>query len=139
MAQSDGHDAVIAFDAFTPETTAALWNQFHAAHLARFAFDIPGETIEIVNFSATVVSTTPKPVFREIERASGDPKPVERRSVVYVDGRHEAPVFRRDALRAGHKIAGPAIIEEAASVTVLNSGQVIDVDRFGNLAISRVR
>jgi len=129
----------IAFDAFTPETTAALWNQFHAAHLARFAFDIPGETIEIVNFSATVVSTTPKPVFREIERASGDPRPVERRGVVYVDGRHEAPVFRRDALRAGHRIAGPAIIEEPASVTVLNSGQVIDVDRFGNLAISRVR
>ena len=69
----------------------------------------------------------------------GDPKPVERRSVVYVDGRHEAPVFRRDALRAGHRIAGPAIIEEAASVTVLNSGRAIDVDRFGNLAISRVR
>jgi N-methylhydantoinase A len=129
----------IAFDTFTPETTAALWNQFHAAHLARFAFDIPGETIEIVNFSATVVSTTPKPVFREIERASGDPKPVEKRSVVYVDGHHESPVFRRDALRAGHRIKGPAIIEEAASVTVLNPGQAIDVDRFGNLAISRTQ
>jgi N-methylhydantoinase A len=127
----------IAFDTFTPQTTAALWQQFHAAHLARFAFDIPGETIEIVNFSATVVSTTPKPIFREIERATGEPKAIEKRKVVYVDGRHDSPVFRRDALRAGHRIAGPAIIEEAASVTVLNPGWVLDVDRFGNFAIGR--
>ena len=64
----------IAFDAFSPQSTAALWEQFHAAHLSRFGFDIPGEVIEIVNFSATVVSVTPKPVFREIERGSGEPR-----------------------------------------------------------------
>jgi N-methylhydantoinase A len=127
----------IAFDAFTPATTAALWQQFHAAHHARFGFDIPGEVIEIVNFSATVVSVTPKPVFREIDKAEGDPVPAEIRPVVYVDGLCETPVFRRDALRAGHRIAGPAIIEEAASVTVLNPGHRLAVDRFGNLAIRR--
>jgi N-methylhydantoinase A len=127
----------IAFDAFSPESSAALWEQFHAAHLSRFGFDIPGEVIEIVNFSATVVSVTPKPVFREIERGTGEPSAVEKRMVVYVDGHRESPVFRRDTLRAGDRIAGPAIIEEAASVTVLNPGHVLDVDRFGNLVISR--
>jgi N-methylhydantoinase A len=127
----------IAFDAFTPETTASLWQQFHAAHHARFGFDIPGEVIEIVNFSATVVSVTPKPVFREIDAAEGQPVPIEKRPVVYVEGSRETPVFRRDALRAGHRIAGPAIIEEAASVTVLNPGHQLAVDRFGDLVIQR--
>jgi N-methylhydantoinase A len=127
----------IAFHTFTPETTAALWEQFHAAHRARFGFDIPGEVIEIVNFSATVISVTPKPVFLEIEAAKGDPRPVARRSVVYLDGMREAPVYRRDVLRSGHRIVGPAIVEEAASVTVLNPGHAITVDRFGNLAIDR--
>jgi N-methylhydantoinase A len=128
----------IAFDTFTPETTAALWEQFHLAHRSRFGFDIPGEVIEIVNFSATVVSVTPKPVFRDIEAARGEPTPVAMRSIVFVDGAHEAPVFRRDALRAGHSIAGPAIVEEPASVTVLNPGHRMTVDRFGNLVIDRV-
>jgi N-methylhydantoinase A len=127
----------IAFDRFTPETTAALWEQFHAAHKARFGFDIPGEVIEIVNFSATVVSVTPKPVFRELEAAVSDPKPVDTRPVHFVEGRRPAPVFRRDTLRAGHRIAGPAIVEETASVTVLNPGHVLTVDRFGNLVIER--
>jgi N-methylhydantoinase A len=127
----------ISFDTFTPEATEALWRQFHAAHLARFGFEIPGEVIEIVNFSATVVSVTPKPVFREIEPGRGAAMPVERRPVVFVDGRHEAPVFRRDALGAGQRIVGPAIVEEAASVTVLNPGHALTVDRFGNLTIDR--
>jgi N-methylhydantoinase A len=127
----------IAFDAFTPETTSALWEQFHAAHKARFGFDIPGEVIEIVNFSATVVSVTPKPVFRELAAAEGDPKPVETRSAHFVDGRRPVEVFRRDSLRAGHRIAGPAIVEETASVTVLNPGHLLQVDRFGNLVIER--
>src|SRR5262249_17357783 len=30
----------ISFEVFSPETTAALWEQFHTAHRARFGFDI---------------------------------------------------------------------------------------------------
>ena len=127
----------IAFETFTPETTTALWEQFHAAHKARFGFDIPGEVIEIVNFSATVVSVTPKPVLRELEPAARDAERVATRSVHFVDGRQPAPVYRRDSLRAGNRIAGPAIVEEAASVTVLSPGRVLSVDRFGNLVIER--
>ncbi len=128
----------VEFEAFTDESTAALWQQFHEAHNARFGFNIPREIIEIVNFSATVVSVTPKPEFVEIEAAKGDPEPVETRSVVFPDGRQETPIFRRDALRAGHRIAGPAVVEEAASVTVVNGGHELTVDRYGNLMIASV-
>ncbi|MBN9509118.1 MAG: hydantoinase/oxoprolinase family protein [Alphaproteobacteria bacterium] len=126
----------IAFDAFTAETTERLWQQFHDAHLARFGFNIPGEIIEVVNFSATVVSVTPKPEFKRIAAASGPAEPVGRRAVAYAGGRLDTPVYLRAALRDGHTIAGPAIIEEAASVTVLNPGQRLTVDGYGNLLLS---
>jgi N-methylhydantoinase A len=127
----------IAFDAFTPENTALLWSQFHAAHAARFGFDIPGEIIEIVNFSATAISATPKPDFLQIAAATGPAAALSERSVMYPAGRQTTKVYARSLLRAGHLIAGPAIVEEAASVTIVNPGQELRVDAYGHLLLAR--
>jgi N-methylhydantoinase A len=129
----------IGFAAFTEATTERLWQQFHEAHLARFGFNIPGEIIEIVNFSVTVVSVTPKPEFKHIPQGAGEPRAVARRSVMFPAGRQETPIYRREELRAGQRFAGPAIIEEAASVTVLNPGQSLTVDPYGNLLLATDR
>jgi N-methylhydantoinase A len=51
-------------------------------------------------------------------------------------GALETPVFTREKLRAGNRIEGPALIEEAASTTVLNPGDLLKVDPFGNLVIT---
>jgi N-methylhydantoinase A len=45
------------------------------------------------------------------------------------------PTFAREALRAGNTIAGPALIEEHASTTVVLPGDRMRVDAFGNLVI----
>jgi N-methylhydantoinase A len=45
-------------------------------------------------------------------------------------------VFKRDMLRPGHKIEGPALIEEHASTTVLQPSDVLEVDGYGNLLIA---
>jgi N-methylhydantoinase A len=126
----------IGFDIFDDATTAQLWQKFHEAHQTRFGFNIPGEIIEIVNFSATIVSITPKPDFQPLAEADGEAVPTGRRPVMYPRGRLDTPVFRRDDLRAGHRIAGPAAIEEAASVTILNPGQSLTVDPYGNLLLA---
>ena len=56
---------------------------------------------------------------------------------VYYGGRfHLTPTFRRDALVAGNKIKGPALIEEYASTTVLMPGDTMEVDALGNLVIA---
>ena len=39
------------------------------------------------------------------------------------------------ALTAGNRIAGPALIEEYASTTVVHPGDVLEVDAFGDLVI----
>ncbi len=127
----------IDFERFAEDTMDRLWQAFHYAHQARFGFSIPGEIIEIVNYLATAVSITPKPELHEIPRAEAPALPVARRPVGYPEGRHDVPVFRRDQLRAGHEIQGPAVIEEPASVTILNPGQRLAVDAYGHLVIER--
>jgi N-methylhydantoinase A len=126
----------VPFDVFDERTTPALWEAFHDLHQQRFGFSIRGQAIEIVNFMVTVTALTPKPDFAMLSAATGEPEAVGRRRVVYDDGPHDTPVFDRATLRQGHRIAGPAVIEEAASVTLLRPGQALSVDQYGNLRIA---
>ena len=48
---------------------------FHDAHEARFGFTIPGEIIEIVNYTVTAVSRTAKPELAEIRGGEGPAEP----------------------------------------------------------------
>ena len=66
--------------------TQRLWQSFHAAHEARFGFAIPGEIVEIVNYTTTVVSRTAKPELPRLGRAEADPVPIGDRPVRYTGG-----------------------------------------------------
>lgn len=129
----------ISFDAFTDETTPQLWQAFHDMHLARFGFNIPREVIEVITVKATTVSLTEKPEFATIGKNDGAAaEPSSRREVTFEDGPHDTPVFDRAGLREGYRIAGPAVIEEPASVTILRPDQNLRVDAYGNLLIGKI-
>jgi N-methylhydantoinase A len=51
------------------------------------------------------------------------------------DGFVSTPVFKRASLRSGNRVNGPALIEEHASTAVVQPGDVLTVDGFGNLQI----
>jgi N-methylhydantoinase A len=131
-------ELAIGPDALEEGGADRLWALFHEAHRARFGFNIPGDIIEIVNYSATLVSRTAKPEFRRVAAGGGLPRPRAHRRVRYVDAEHEVPVFHRDDLAATQGIQGPALVEEAASVTVLNPGQRLTVDDYGNLLLETI-
>ena len=129
----------ISFDGFTDETTPQLWQAFHDMHLARFGFNIPREVIEVITVKATTVSLTEKPEFATIGKCEGAAaEPSSRREVTFEDGQHDTPVFDRADLREGHRIAGPAVVEEPASVTILRPDQKLLVDAYGNLLIGKI-
>ena len=48
----------------------------------------------------------------------------------------DAPVYARGDLLAGDRIAGPALVEEYASTTVVVPGDALEVSRYGDLVIS---
>ena len=51
-------------------------------------------------------------------------------------GAVEAPVYDRAKLLQGNVIAGPAIIEEAASTTVVEPGDTVTVNAYGHLIMT---
>src|SRR5262249_32775516 len=48
----------------------------------------------------------------------------------------DAQVYDRACLGAGDRIAGPAIVEQYDSTTVVLAGQALTVDKLGNLVIA---
>jgi N-methylhydantoinase A/oxoprolinase/acetone carboxylase beta subunit len=71
------------------------------------------------------------------ERETGG-KAVPTRSVElrhFGDGPLEAAEYERDALPAGARIVGPAVIREGLATTLVVPGQAAEVGRLGELRI----
>ena len=55
----------------------------------------------------------------------------------YYEGEwHDAPIYWREKLHSGLEIAGPAIVMEMDSTTVVLPGYVATVDSLGNILIN---
>src|SRR5580704_2433760 len=122
-------------EAFTEGDVKRLLDAFHELHEARFGFRL-ADHIEIVNFLVTGIAKTGQLGFPEIASAKAEAKPLTRRPVWFPDGWIDTPVYARADLLHGHSVSGPALIEESASVTVLDPGKTVMVDRHGNLLLS---
>jgi N-methylhydantoinase A len=115
---------------------AKLADAFHEAHRRRYGHMAVNEAVEIVNFKVTAVGEIAKPRLRPAPARAGVPaKPVETRQAFFGRGLVDTPVFRRGDLAPGAALAGPAIIEEQTSTTVLAPGQHGKVDAYLNIEI----
>jgi N-methylhydantoinase A len=124
---------------FARKDRKAIKRHFDAMHAQRYGTSAPAERAEIVSLRSTVTGLMRKPPQRKIARGRSAPakEAVNGKRNVYYGGRfHLTPTFRRDALVAGNKIKGPALIEEYASTTVLMPGDTMEVDALGNLVIA---
>ena len=108
--------------------------RFHDAHEQQYTFRLDS-AIEIVNLHVTVFGkvVSPPPAVIPAHDGSG----LKGTRIVDFDdeGRHETDVYDRHRLGAGARVEGPAIIEEAASNTVVYPGMTADVDEYGNLIL----
>jgi N-methylhydantoinase A len=114
----------------------AISDAFDAEHKRLFTFALPLEH-EMVTLRAAVQgkgTSVKRPV---IARGARSPKAaVVGGQKAYMDGKFlKATVYERSKLRAGNRIAGPAIILEMDSTTVILPRYTGTVDRFGNILI----
>jgi N-methylhydantoinase A len=124
---------------FTRADRKAIKRHFDAMHAQRYGTSAPDERAEIVSLRSTVTGLMRKPPQRKIGPGQKAPPATAfgGKRQVFFDGRFRSTrLFRRDALLAGNRITGPALIEEYASTTVLKPNDALEVDAFGNLAIS---
>ena len=117
----------------------AVADAFHDAHRALYGYDFRGNAdqhVEWVNLRVTGVGPLPRPEIREIDVAAGDSEPpMMGAREVYFDDWSTAALYDRSTLLAGHRIAGPAVIEEFGSNVPVHPGFTATVDPFGNLIV----
>ena len=134
------HELEIPFseEKFDPVSTSALWKRFHKFHKDRYNFEIIGETIELISVKVTAVCRTPDPDLPRLEKAVQRAESYEMRPVFFDDKKVDTLIFKREHLKYGHRMVGPVLIEEEASVSVIHPEIPVSVDVFGNLLIGQI-
>jgi N-methylhydantoinase A len=110
--------------------------RFHAQHEELHTYASRDEEPILRSLRLTAVGVTEKPKLPTVGRASGAlPRKGKRRA--YFDGSFtEVPIYNGSAMRVGHKVRGPAIIEEPFTTIVLHPDQQATLDRYGNYHIT---
>jgi N-methylhydantoinase A len=120
-------------DVSRPLDLAAFLAEFHRQHEIAYTYSVPDEPVEIVNIRLRAVGVVDKPKERlSSARASGR-EPGTRE--LWFGESARANVYRREDLAAGTQVAGPAVIQELSSATIVPPGAAALVDPHGNLLV----
>ncbi len=111
---------------------------FHAAHERAYGFAAPAEPTEIVNLRLAAIGRIPPWVPRTIPSEGRAMEPRTVRDVYFAEagGFTATPIYDRSTFVQSTKLAGPCIVEEMDSTTVIHPGYRADVDTWGNLVIA---
>lgn len=113
----------------------AIRTAFDKLYDQRYAHHSPDEPVELVNMRLAAVGKRPALKFPTMN--GGGATPVGKRQVYFDDDRpFDTPVYQRDMLGPGARIAGPALVQEHGTTTVLFPNDVCEVAMSGELIIS---
>jgi 5-oxoprolinase (ATP-hydrolysing) len=121
-------------------TRAEMVARFAAAYRQRFSFLMPEralvvEAVAVEAIGATVAAAEASPPLAPRRG------PAELAAIVdmFTGGKHHrTPVYRREDLRPGDCIDGPAIVAEANATTVVEPGWRAEITRLDHLVLDRV-
>jgi N-methylhydantoinase A len=129
-----GYELNVAWDGANPHGAIEA---FHEEHAMRYGFSDAARPVEIVNLRLRMIAAGEpyEPTRREIVEGDGSAACYDERDA-WFDGRFISTRFyRRDGLRPGDAIDGPAMVTEYTAATVLPPGDRLRVDAFGNLIV----
>lgn len=99
--------------------------------------------LQIITYRVFAVGHMPfKPVLPEIPAKTSDVVPAKERRPVLLDlavGWQDTPIYDYSLLRAGHVLAGPAIVEAPTTTVVVPPGATGSVDALGNMIMRFTR
>jgi len=123
------------------DSLQGIFDQFHIQHRAEYGHDFPDSAIEIVNARVTGIGQMPK-ISQPEDLNSGTQESALMKSgscMFRVDNHleeFETVFYQRDKLPLEHSIAGPAIIIQQDSTTVVPPNNQFVSDKAGNMIIS---
>ena len=131
----------VAAGRFSAAEAARAAAAFHREYEREYKYAIPEFPVETRSIRVGATGVTVKPSF---ERAAATAAPADAAAAliaeepVYFGGAGPVPTrfYDRERLLAGARLAGPAIVEQFDSTTVLPPGASLVVDEFRNLVIA---
>jgi len=118
-------------------SAADLEAAFQRAHEQRYGHGGDDPT-QVVNFRLTAFGQVSKPRLPEwTVDGNLDVARLPSRYVYFTETARQVNVYDRDRLPAGDLVGGPAIVEEAGSVTIVPPGWACRVGPFGVLIMER--
>jgi N-methylhydantoinase A len=129
----------VSLDGFADGGLDRLAAAFDMEHRRLFTFTMDAEQ-EFVNLRAVALGGVRDIPAQPIPEGNGDPRAaLVRAHEIWIDGGiKQGAIYDRARLRAGDRIAGPAIVVEMDSTTLILPGCAAVVDRFGNILINPV-
>src|SRR5262249_52023909 len=134
-----GYEITVPCDA--PADLAQLRAAFDARHQTMFGHSAPDEPVEIVSYRVRGIGRVPRV---EMPRVAGAGAALadalrEKRPVRFDGETIECPVYQREKLDVGLRVAGPAVLDQLDCTTVICPGQVARVDEWKNLIVAESR
>ena len=117
---------------------AAAVQGFHDLHQQLYAHHHPTKPVEFVSGRVAAIGLMAAPQLTPSATRGGQAISQETRPVYFdeTEGFVDAAIYNRDALGPGDQFAGPAVVEQIDTTTVIHPGQRAAVDDVGNLMIT---
>ena len=136
-----GQTATLSVTVAEPITPALLTEtvaRFHRLHRETYGYNAPGDAVEAVDARLRIAQppAPPRSAARSEPAPVAAPAPAGLRTATFDRGPVEVAVHQRRALVPGTRLAGPAVVEEYDSTTLLPPGATGRVDALGNLIIT---
>jgi len=111
---------------------------FHRAHEMRYGYHHKNKQVEIVNVRCRATGITEKPPTQKLApRSRTEPLlPEQTMDLTFDERTRKTTLYRRDNLRAGDVLSGPAIVTEYSATTLIPPDWRARVDNYGQLLLS---
>jgi N-methylhydantoinase A len=123
--------------ALDPAVLARVRASFDEIYAARYGYAQPAEPVEVVTWKLSAIGGASRVALAKAPTTAlpGGLKGRRRAYFPETGGWVDCPIYDRYKLAAGLEIAGPAIVEERESTSVLPPGTVATVDEYASLIV----
>jgi N-methylhydantoinase A len=137
------HEVSVAvpLEAIDRRDAGAIARSFHDEHQRLFGYTLEAEAspVEIINVRLQAIGATERPTYRrEAPMARDAAAALKGRRSVYIPERDafgEVDVYDGHRMRCGHRVAGPALIEQQTTAIFVSDGYDCTVDELGSFVL----
>ena len=121
---------------------AVVHDAFHAEHQRRYGYCLRDSEVELVTLRASAVGllAAEREDHRQQPPTGGvvTPSPIDTQPIYFKDlgDFTDCPVYDREQLRPAAELAGPAMVVQMDTTAIVLPGQLLRVDRSGNLVLT---